>query len=399
MSGPPGARPVGIGLVGVGWMGELHTQAYRRVVDHYPECAGRARLVIAADASEERARAAAERLGYAAWTTDWREVVENPDVEAVSITTPNHLHREVALAAAQAGKHFWGEKPLGRFPHETEEIAHAVEEAGVRTIVGFNYRHAPAVQRARALLATGAIGEPSHFRSHFLADYSADPRGALSWRFVRAEAGLGVLADLGSHLVDLAHFLLGPIERVVAQQAILIAERPMPTGAASHFSLAEGGPPGTVENEDHVTGLVRFASGVQGVVEASRVAVGPHARYSVEVNGTDGALAWDFTHMNELQVYGPAMPAGDVGWTTVHARPGHGDFARFQPGVGIPMGFSDLKVVEAGLFLASVVDGHQREPGVREVLAAARVLDAMARSMESGCWEEVQVVATPGSRP
>lgn len=369
-------------------MGELHSSAYRRVPEHYPDCPGVARLVIAADPAEHRARAASERLGYATSTTEWRAVVEHPEVEAVSITTPNHLHREVALACAAAGKHFWGEKPLGRFPHETAEIAAAA--ADVRTVVGFNYRHVPLVQYARELIASGAIGVPTHFRSHFLADYSASPQGALSWRFLRSEAGLGVVTDLGSHLADMAQFLLGPIARVSAQQATLIPMRPTPLpGQGTHFSSAEGGPPARVENEDYVSALVEFASGVRGVAEMSRVAVGPHSDYSFEVNGAEGAVGWSFERMNELRLYGAPSARGDVGFTTVFAAPEHGDFAHFQPGRGIPMGYADLKVIEAQLFLASVVDGSQREPGVQQALAAARVADAIVRSCDSGKWEEL----------
>src|SRR5438876_967610 len=259
-------------------MGRLHSASYLRVPYHYPESAGVARLVVAADEVEARARQAAEQLGYARWTTNWRDVIEDPEVEAVSITAPNFMHREMALAAAKARKHFWGEKPLGRFPAETAEIAAAAGRAGIRTIVGLNYRHPPAVQYARRLIADGALGEITHFRMQFVASYSSNPQGALSWRFER---------------------------------------------------------------------------------------------------------------MNELQVYSP-LPSGDSGYARVLMGPGHPEFVRFQPGQGIPMGYDDLKVIEAHLFLESIVDGVQREPGVREIDAAARVIDAMVRSAESGSWDEVR---------
>src|SRR3989442_1177194 len=190
-------REIGIGLLGVGWMGRVHSTSYLRVPVHFPECDARARLVVAADEVAERARAAAEQLGYARSTTSWRDVLEDPEVDAVSICAPNFMHREMAVAAAEAGKHFWGEKPLGRSAAETAEIAQAAERAGVRTIVGLNYRHPPAVQYAKQLIETGALGQPNHFRMQFVASYSANPRGALSWRFVRELAGLGILADLG----------------------------------------------------------------------------------------------------------------------------------------------------------------------------------------------------------
>lgn len=380
-------RAVGIGLVGMGWMGRVHATAYRRLADHYPDLAAAPRLVIAADASEERARAAA-RAGFPRSTTDWHEVVAHPEVEAVSITTPNHLHREVALAAADAGKHFWIEKPVGRFPAETADVEAAARRAGVRTIVGFNYRQAPAVHHARHLVESGALGEPNHFRTQWVAGYAASPYGALTWRFRREEAGLGILGDLGSHAADLAQFLLGPIESVAARTETIVTERPLPTGAGTHFAIVEGGEVAPVENEDAVWSLVRFASGLTGTLEASRVAVGPQARYSFEVHGTEGAIAWDFERMNELQVYLPVVN-GDAGYSRVLMGPQHTPFGRFQPGPGLPMGYDDLKVIEASEFLASIADGSQREPGVREALAAARVIAAMERSSSSGLWEPV----------
>src|SRR5881397_1110840 len=225
-------REIGIGLLGVGWMGRLHSASYLRVPYHYRECEGVARLVVAADEVEARARQAFEELGYARWTTSWRDVLEDPEVEAVSITAPNFMHREMALAAAAAGKHFWGEKPLGRFPAETAEIAAAAERAGVMTTVGFNYRHAPVVQHARDLIARGELGEITHYRGFFLSDYASHPLGALSWRFSRELAGLGVLGDLMSHAVDMAHYLIGPIARVSAQRSTIITQRPkLPMGA------------------------------------------------------------------------------------------------------------------------------------------------------------------------
>jgi len=384
------AREIGIGLIGAGWMGSLHTASYRRIAYHYPESEARPRFVIAADDTAARAELAQERLGYEQATGDWAEVIAHPEVEALSITTPNHLHREVALAAAAAGKHFWGEKPLGRFPHETAEIAAAVEAAGIRTLVGLNYRQVPAVQHAKELIQSGLLGELRRYRGCFLGDYAADPRGALSWRFLREYAGLGVLGDLMSHTADMAQFLVGPITRVTAQVETQIARRPkVPMGSGTHFSLVEGGELGEVENEDAVSSLVEFESGLRGSLEATRVLVGRHVEMSFEVHGTKGALRWDFQRINELQVYGP-LTGGDEGFATVFAKPGQGEYGHFQPGPALPIGFDDLKVIEAHLFLESVLDGKQREPGVREILQAAKVIDAMARSSESGRWEDVR---------
>jgi predicted dehydrogenase len=378
-------REIGIALLGVGWMGEVHSTSYRRVAVHFPECEGRARLVVAADPVEERARGAAERLGYARWTSDWRQAIEDPEVEAVSICAPNFLHREMAEAAAAAGKHFWGEKPLGALPQDTVAIERAVEAAGVRTIVGLNYRNPPAVQYARELIATGELGDVNHFRMQFIASYSANPRGALSWRFSRELAGHGILSDLGSHAIDLAQFLRGPIARTTATAAVLIQQRPkVEMGTGTHFSVVEGDVElGPVENEDWCAALVEFESGLKGTIELSRVVVGAEARYWFEISGTRGAVAWNFERMNELE-----LNRGE-GYARILMGPQHPDFARFQPGQGIPMGYDDLKVIEAYRFLQSVADGEQREPGVREMAVTARVIDAIARSCESGRWEAV----------
>jgi len=359
---------------------------------HFPECEGRARLVVAADEVTTRAERAAT-FGYERWTTSWREVIADPEVEAVSITAPNFMHREMALAAAAAGKHFWGEKPLGRFPAETAEIAAAAESAGIRTIVGLNYRHPPAVQHAKALVEAGALGSINHFRMQFVASYSANPRGALSWRFIRELAGLGVLGDLGSHAVDLAQHLLGPIRRVSAISSILIPQRPrVEMGSGTHFSVVEDGAEfGEVENEDWAAVLVEFESGVRGTIELSRAIVGAEARYLFELNGAEGAVSWNFERMNELRMH-TRTATGDAGWTKVAMGPEHPDFARFQPGAGIAMGYDDLKVIEAARFLQSVADGRQREPGVHEIHAAARALDAIVRSCESGAWEPVRQI-------
>ena len=382
------ARTVGVGLIGVGWMGAVHSAAYRRAQYHYPDCAGLARLVIAADESEARVSDATSQLGYEHATTDWREVVEHPAVEAVSITVPNDLHGDVARAAAAAGKHIWIEKPVGRLPSETAEIVSAVEAAGVRSIVGFNYRHAPAVRHARQLVDSGVLGTVDHFRSQWVAAYAASPKGALSWRFRRDRAGLGILGDLGSHAVDLAQHLLGPITSVTARTATIVTERPLPSMEGTHFDVVEAGELAPVENEDAVWSIVRFERGVTGTIESSRVAVGPQARYAFEVHGSQGAVAWDFERMNELSVFLP-LENGDAGYARVVMGPQHDPFARFQPGPGVSMGYDDLKVVEAALFLQSVADGEQREPGVREALAAAKVIAAMERSASSGAWEPV----------
>ncbi|RWZ64537.1 Gfo/Idh/MocA family oxidoreductase [Labedella populi] len=382
----PAQQHIGVGLVSVGWMGRVHARAYGAVRVHYPDSPAVARLVSAADVSDDARAYASEALGFARTTADWREVIADPEVDVVSICTPNFLHREVALAAAAAGKPFWIEKPMGRGATESAEIARAATEAGIVTSVGFNYRHAPAVARARELVRSGALGPITNVRVSLLADYSADPRGALTWRFQTGLAGSGVLGDLLSHGADLAQYTVGSIEEVSALTERFIRERPLPTDAAAgHFSLgAESGPTGTVENEDYAALLVRFASGAVGVMDSSRVAVGPHAEYALEIYGTLGSVRWDFQRLNE-----PQIANSREGYRTVMAGPDFGDFSRFQPGQGTSMGFDDLKTIEAQLFLRSVVEGRQLAPSASDAWSAAEIVSAALRSDESRSWESV----------
>ena len=343
---------------------------------------------MAADVSPER-RAHAERVGFERTTEDWRAVIADPEVEVINVTLPNVMHREVAVAALQAGKHLWVEKPVGRGLEDTAAVADAARRAGVVTAVGFCYRFAPAVQHARRLIADGAIGEVNHYRAVFLADYANRPDTALSWRFERAAAGSGALGDLMAHVVDLTHHLVGPIERLSGRTATMIPKRPRPTGEGTHFSRVESDDLVDVENEDWAGALVELGSGTVGSLEASRVAVGPRVGMRFEAHGTTGALSWELERMNELQRF-RLDDDGDEGYTTIQVGAQHPDFAAFQPGAGVPMGYDDLRVLEARNFLASVRDGEQREPGVEEMLATARVLDAIERSAESGAWERTR---------
>lgn len=380
-------RDIGIGLIGVGWMGQLHAASYRRVADHFRDCAARPRLVIAADELEDRAGLATTDLGFAYATTDPREVIDHPEVDAVSITGPNHVHRAMALACAAAGKPFWAEKPLGRFPHETIEIATAARDAGIVTTIGFNYRHVPAIQRIKELIEAGRLGEVRNYRGHFLVDYASNPDTALSWRFRRDTAGLGVLGDLMSHVVDMALWLVGPIAEVCAQQRIEIASRPLESApSTAHYDVSPDAAHGEVENEDYVGSLARFANGASGTLEVGRTILGHHARMGFELHGTKGAVAWDFERMNELALY---LSGEDAGYARVLAGPQHGDFSRYQPGAGIPMGYSDLKVTEAYLFLQSIAEGRLRAPSADDAAAAAQVLAAIQQAAEGGRWHAV----------
>ncbi len=389
---------IGVGLVSVGWMGKVHSRAYQSVPVVYPELGITPRLVIAADTAQSRADYARDVLGYAESTLDYHEVLNHPDVDVVSICAPNFLHAEIGIAAAQAGKAFWIEKPVGRGVDETLAVEAAANAAGVVSSIGFNYRHAPAIEKAKQLVASGALGRITNIRGTFFADYSAEPNGALSWRFTRALAGSGVLGDLMGHLADLVHYVVGPIDEVSGMTSTIHTHRPIQQmGTGTHFDVIEGGEMGPVENEDYAAMMVRFrddavGAGAIGTLEASRVAVGPRAAYNIEIYGTEGSLKWDFERMNELEV--AIGRTGDLqGYQRVMAAPGFGDFAHFQPGAGTSMGFDDLKVIEARKFLESVVGVRHVNSNIHDAVAAARVVDAAERSAESGQWIRLEPTA------
>ena len=383
-------RSLGIGVAGFGWMGRVHTQAYTRVLAHFPQLALAPQLVTVADEVPGRAEEAADQFGFADGVRDWHALAEDPRVEAVSITAPNFLHRDIGVAMAQAGKHIWIEKPVGLTVDDARAVAAAAADTGVQVTVGFNYRNAPAVVAARDLIDSGDLGAITHARFRLFSDYAAHPAGALSWRFERARGGSGVLSDLASHGVDLAWYLLGDIDALVADTAIFLPQRARPTGATSGHSLAEGGELGEVENEDYLGALLRFTSGARCTLEASRVAVGEQNNYGFEIHGTKGAVFWDFRRLGELGVsVGGAYQ--DQAITTRYVGPGAGQFGAFQPGSAIAMGYDDLKVIEVYDFLRSIDEGTPHGATVRDAVRAAATLDAMGESARTGAW------VTPGT--
>ncbi|MCB9452865.1 MAG: Gfo/Idh/MocA family oxidoreductase [Anaerolineaceae bacterium] len=385
-------RTIGVGVIGMGWMGHAHSRAYNQIRDRFHDADFRPRLIVCTDAVESRAREAQERFGFEQYTTDWHAVFQNPEVEVVNITAPNGLHLELNQAAAAAGKHIMCEKPVGRFPSETIASYEAVKDTGLMTGVGYNYRWAPMVQYAKQLLESGELGTLTHYHGRFLNGYAGDPLGFLSWRF-EEDQGLGTLGDLMSHVIDMAHLLTGPIHKLVSNRHTFITERPIPTpGVGTHYDVATGNEPrGAVTNEDYVSALVQFENGVQGTLESCRVINGEKCDMSFEIYGTKGALKWNMEQMNELQFQrrNTANPAQD-GFTELLSGPAHPYHARFNPAWGTAIGYDDTKVIEAYNFLKSVTTGEQGEPGFKEAYAVARVQEAIMQSWETEKWEQIQ---------
>ena len=382
---------LGIGVIGMGWMGQVHARSYNLARQRFPDSGLKARLVICSDVVAPRAERARDLLGFQAATTCWREVIERPDVHIVSIATPNNLHRDIVEAAAAARKHIFCEKPVGRTPQETAQIEALARKAGVLSFVGFNYRWAPLVMRAKQLISEGALGDLTQYRGRFFSMYGSDELGWLSWRFDRDVAGYGVLGDIMAHVTDMALHLGGGVKRLVSNSHTFIAERPLPIpGRGTHYSRGRAeDPKGAVSNEDYVGALLEFENGARGTLEASRSIVGPKNQMAFEVNGAKGAIHWDFERMNELQLYLPGAGGAHDGYTRLVGGDQYPYHGNFNPGEGSGLGYEDMKVIEAHQFLRAVADGQQRAPGLSEALAVANAHAAMIRSWESGAWEDV----------
>lgn len=386
------SKRIGIAVIGMGWMGTLHSQSYRQIPDRFPESDILPELVVCSDEVESRAQAAQKHLGFKRYTTDWHAAISDPEVQVVHICTPNNLHLPIALEVIKAGKHVFCEKPVGRSPEETLQIAEAARQAGVQSFIGYNYRWAPLVQFTKQLIDEGRLGKLTHYRGRFFAGYASNPFSVLSWRFQNDIAGLGSTGDLLSHVIDMAHMLAGPIKRVVSNRETFIPERPLATpGEGTHFSQRTDGPTGPVTNEDYVGALVSFTNGVQGTLEACRVINGPQCEMAFEVNGTLGAVRWNFEKMNELEVsLSEGTGGAPVGFTRILSGPQHPFHAAFNPGYGVGLGYQDMKAIEIYQFAQSIADGTQRPPGLEETAAVARVIQAIQKSWSTDSWQPVK---------
>lgn len=381
---------IGIGLIGLGWMGQAHSRAYRNIPVYFQDAKFTPRLVGMADTVPARTELATANFGYEFTTTDWRDLLERDDIDVIDITAPNAMHEELAVAAAEAGKHIFCEKPVGIDPAATARIEAAARTAGVITGCGYNYRWAPLVQYTKTLIDTGRLGQPTHYRGRFFTMYGRDRLGLLSWRFLQDEAGYGVLSDIMTHAVDMAQYLYGPIARVVSVKEIFVKERPLPKpGRGTHYDRgAPDDPTGEVTNEDYVGALVEFENGARGTLEVDRSIFGPQSQMAFELNGSKGAASWDHEKLNQLQLYLPEEQAND-GFIEVLGGDAFPNQANIVPGGGNSIGYEDLKTIEAYEFLRSVHQEQPHHPGFGDALAVAEVNAAMIRSWDSQRWEDV----------
>jgi predicted dehydrogenase len=384
-------RTLNVALIGQAFMGKAHSHAWRNA-GRFIDLPATPVLKVAVGRDQDALRAFAERWGWEETAADWREVVRRDDVDVVDVSVPNDMHAEIAIAAAEAGKHVFCEKPIALDSDGARRMLAAAESAGVVHYLNHNYRRAPAVMLAKQLIDEGFVGRIYHWRGAYLQDWIMDPEFPLTWHLRAERAGAGPHFDLGSHNVDLARFLVGEIASVSAMTARFIEERPLPGAGAATFSAGSGGggEKGQVTVEDAAFVVAEFENGALGSIETSRFALGRKNQHTFEIFGSDGSITFDLERMNELQVFSRHDPAHIQGFRTVLATESvHPYVAAWWP-PGHIIGYEHAFHHAVADFVKAVVDGEPLAPTFADGLRETLVLEAALASARTGRRTQVE---------
>jgi len=385
-------KVMNVAMIGGGFMGKAHAMAYASMPMFFWPAPAIPHRKVVVDVTDGMAEEARLRYGFEEASSDWRAVVSRPDVDVVDICTPNNVHAEIAIAAAKAGKHIICEKPLARTVEEAKAMNDAVKAAGVIHMVAFNYRRTPAVALAKKYIDEGRIGRILNFRGTYLQDWSADPDSPLSWRFQKKIAGSGTVGDIATHVVDLAHYLVGPIAEVNAITTTYNKTRPLQQGGVDKLGAAEKAADaerGEVDVDDEVVSMLKFEGGAIGSLEATRNAYGRNNFITLEIHGTKGSIHFNYERRDELQVMFTDDPADARGFRTVYTGPAHPYGNGLWPIPGLGIGYSETKIVECHDFFSAIAKNRQPSPNFEDGLLTELVADALIRSGETGRWEKV----------
>ncbi|MEW4527854.1 Gfo/Idh/MocA family oxidoreductase [Maioricimonas sp. JC845] len=378
-------KPLNLGMIGYGFMGRAHTNGYKRVGDFFPELEYRPVLKAACARNQEKVQAFADQWGYESIETDWRELLTRDDIDAVDICVPNNLHKEIAIAAAEAGKMILCEKPLAMDTAEGEEMCQAVEKAGVANTVWYNYRRVPAVTLAKNLIDEGKLGRIFHYRANFLQDWTISedlPQGgAALWRLDAAAAGSGVTGDLLAHCIDTAIWLNGKVDNVTAMTETFIKER----------VHTETGEKQQVGIDDACAFLCRFNNGSLGLFESTRYARGHKALYTFEINGEHASIKWDLHDLHRLEYFDHRDEGKLRGWRSIHVTDNGGEHPYMDKWwvPGLQIGYEHSFVHHVADFLKSLETGTPCGPTFRDALETQKICDAVLGSAKTGAWQEV----------
>jgi predicted dehydrogenase len=385
------ARPrINVALIGYKFMGKAHSQAWRTVGRFFDLAADPVMKVVCGRDAAAVAEFA-QRWGWESSTPDWREAVTRKDVDLIDISTPGNTHAEIAVAAAEAGKHVWCEKPLTFTVAEAKQMLAAVRKAGVKHMVNFNYRRCPAVALAKKMIKAGDLGEIRHARFTYLQDWLVDPQFPMNWRLRREAAGSGAHGDLGAHSIDLARYLVGDVAEVVGMKRTFIEERPA-EGSSSGLTATAAEGTERVTVDDASVFLAKFAGGALGTFEATRLAPGRKNYNRFEINGSRGTLAWCFEDLNYLDYFSTEDPSDRRGFRRIIATEGVHPYAGAWWPPGHMLGYDHGFVNAAADLVGAIAENKHASPCFLAGARCVAVLEAVDRSVESGRWEAVEAI-------
>lgn len=373
------SKPLNIGMVGYGFMARAHSNAWANVA-HFFDTGYRPVLKAVAARNSANAKGFADMWGYERVESDWRRLVEAPDIDAIDVCVPNDMHAEISIAAAEAGKMVLCEKPIARTVAEAMPMVDAVEKAGVANMVWYNYRRVPAVMMIKQLVESGRLGQIFHYRAKFLQDWTISPDvpqgGPATWRLDVDAAGSGVTGDLLAHCLDTAMWINGDISSLSAMTETFIKER----------AHAETGKVQKVGIDDAAAVMTRFANGSLGTFESTRYARGHKAAYTLEINGEHGSLAWDLHDLNRVQFFDHSTEGALRGWTNILVTDGDHPYLGKWWVPGLIIGYEHSFTHQVADFLDGLKSGTPASPTFREALDASHACDAIIASGQSGQW-------------
>jgi predicted dehydrogenase len=382
-------KELNVALIGCGFMGKAHSNAWRSVRLFFPEAAAYPRLKVICGAPEEDVQAYADTYGWEEAANDWAATVARDDIDIVDIVTPGKLHAPIAMAAAESGKAISCEKPLANTLEDAEKMVEAVEKAGVINLASFNYRRVPAIALAKQLIEEGFLGRVFHWRAQYLQDWIVDPSFPLVWRLQKSEAGSGALGDIGAHITDLAYYLCGPVTEVTGHMETFIKERPVLADVTGGLSAKAGQGMGEVDVDDASIWLAKFDNGAIGTFEATRFAPGGLNKNCWEINGEHGSIRFNLERLTELEVFSRKDPAYVQGWKTIQVSQEDQPYmSAYWPG-GHHIGWEHSFINSVHDLLEAVANETEMRPTFRDGLYVQKVLAAVEASNESRQWERV----------
>ncbi|MBS4204562.1 Gfo/Idh/MocA family protein [Lederbergia citrea] len=376
-------------MVGYKFMGKAHSHAYRDL-PFYFDCETEPVLQALAGRDEEGVKAAAEKMGWLSYETDWRRLIERDDIDLIDIVTPNNTHAEIAIAAAEAGKHILCEKPLALTMEQAQRMYNAVKKNNVIHMICYNYRFSPAMQFAKKLIEEGRLGKIYHMRATYLQDWIMDPKFPLVWRLTKEVTGSGALGDIAAHSIDLARYLVGEFDEVTGMMETFIKERPVAEVSGGLSAKSDSSVMKEVDVDDASAFLVRFENGAMGVFEASRFAGGNRNGNRFEINGSKGSIRWDMESMNNLEVYFADDEAGLQGYRNITCTEEQHPFADAYWPAGHIIGYEHTFINLMTELMKGLSEGYSPSPNFDDGIKNQEILAAIEKSVETRGWVKVE---------